>query len=78
MPHPRSLRENEEAMAETNDDWSAAPKDGFVINVEFLDGTKARARWNAQNGGRWEVLRQIGEWVGMEYEHHSVPRLWWK
>jgi hypothetical protein len=69
---------NEGAMAETNEDWSAAPKDGSVLNVRFRDGTRARARWNALNAGRWEVLRRSGEWVGMEYERHGDPDVWWE
>ena len=65
-------------MAETNEDWSAAPKDGSVLNVRFRDGTRARARWNALNGDRWEVLRRSGEWVGMEYERYGDPDVWWE
>jgi hypothetical protein len=65
-------------MTETNE-WRtvAPPKDGSEINVQFQSGTNARAKWNPQ-ACRWEVLRQSGEWVGMEYEHHSEPVVWWR
>jgi hypothetical protein len=66
-----------EAMIETNDDWGAAPKDGSEINVQFPDGSKTRAKWNAQTG-QWEVLRHSGEWVSMRYEHGiDDPVVWW-
>jgi hypothetical protein len=64
-------------MTETNDDWSAAPRDGSEISVEFRGGTKARARWNA-GSAQWEVLRRSGEWVKMKYEHGDHdPVVWW-
>jgi hypothetical protein len=63
-------------MIETNDDWGAAPRDGSEINVEFPNGAKARAKWNAQ-ACRWEVLQHNGEWVGMKYEHGGDLHVWW-
>jgi hypothetical protein len=89
MTHPRPkltilgnpiTGNNETLMTETNNDWGAAPKNGSEINVQFPDGTKARAKWNAaaQTGGQWEVLRHTGEWVSMRYDHgiHD-PDVWW-
>ena len=63
-------------MTETND-WGTAPKDGSEINVQFSDGPKARARWNAQTG-QWEVLRDSGKRVSIRYAHgiHD-PDVWW-
>jgi hypothetical protein len=63
-------------MTETND-WNTAPKDGSEINVQFPDGTRAKAKWNAQTG-QWEVLRNSGKWVSMQYEHgRTAPIVWW-
>jgi hypothetical protein len=72
-----ALEQNEEIMTEKND-WHTvpAPKDGSQINVQFRSGFNARAKWDPKSA-RWEVLRQSGEWVGMEYEHHSDPLVWW-
>ena len=58
-------------------DWASALKDGSVINVLFPDNTQAKARFNIQ-ASRWEVQRDSGDWVGMEYEHGArVPNSWW-
>jgi hypothetical protein len=64
-------------MTETNE-WRTVPppKDGSEVDVQFQNGTNAKAKWGHQ-ACRWEVLRQNGEWVGMEYEHHSEPVVWW-
>jgi hypothetical protein len=59
------------------EEWSTAPKDGSVINVEFPDGATSKARWNA-NEGRWEAIRANGTWVGMQYAHGlRDPIGWW-
>jgi hypothetical protein len=64
-------------MTQTNDDWSTAPKDGSVINIEFRGGTRAKAKWNAQTA-RWEVLRHSGKWVNIKFEHGTDhPLVWW-
>jgi hypothetical protein len=62
-------------MTETND-WNTAPKDGSEINVQFPDGTQAKAKWNAQTD-QWEVPRR-GKWASMQ-DVHGVrsPIVWW-
>ena len=50
-------------MNYTHEDWATAPKDGSVSNVQFSDGTEARARWSSEGIPQWEVLRASGEWV---------------
>jgi hypothetical protein len=63
-------------MSETRE-WSTAPKDGSEINVQFPDGTKARARWN-EIDSEWQVRQRDGEWKRMAYLHGgSDPRVWW-
>ena len=62
-------------MAETNE-WSTAPKDGSEINIQFPDGTKARAKWDSESG-QWKVPSG-GKWLNMEYVHgNSDPVVWW-
>ena len=57
-------------MTETNE-WSTAPKDGSEINIQFPDGTKARARWNAENGGEWQAQRATVN--GREWPTFTAP-----
>ena len=73
-----AVRAPTSTMSETNE-WNTAPKDGSEINVQFLGGTRARARWNAaKNGGEWEVLWQSGEWVSLKYDRgRGDPDIWW-
>lgn len=63
----------------TTRDWATAPKDGSIVNVQFPDGTKAKAKWNAvSSGGQWEVLRSSGKWVQMRFDHGiNDPIVWW-
>src|ERR1700730_11415197 len=74
----RRTEKGRATMSETNE-WNTAPKDGSEINVQFLGGTRARARWNAaKNGGEWEVLWQSGEWVSLKYDRgRGDPDIWW-
>ena len=64
-------------MTETND-WitKPPPKNGSEINVQFPDGTKAKAKWNAQ-ASQWEVPYE-GKWRNMRYAHGAHdPCVWW-
>src|ERR1051325_5386449 len=56
LPPNRTRSKEKQPVTETNE-WSTAPKDGSEINIQFPDGTKARARWNAENGGEWQAQR---------------------
>ena len=65
-------------MNYTHEDWATAPKDGSVINVQFPDGTQAKARLSTESAPQWEVLRGSGDWVSMDYEHgRQLPSRWW-
>ena len=56
-------------------EWHTAPRDGSEINVQFPDGTTAKARWLA---GHWEVLREDGQWRDMTYVYGPrEPEFWW-
>ena len=65
-------------MNYTHEDWTTAPKDGSVINVQFPDGTQARAKWSTDGAPQWQILRGSGDWVSMEYDHgRQPPSRWW-
>jgi hypothetical protein len=57
-------------------DWQRAPKDGSIINVEFVDGEITRARWDVVLK-HWQVPRSDGNLVTMELERHDLPQDWW-
>jgi hypothetical protein len=59
------------------EEWSTAPKDGSVINVQFAAAVTSKVRWNATEG-RWEVLRANGTWVGMQYAHGLRDPVGWR
>jgi hypothetical protein len=62
-------------MTETND-WNTAPKDGSEINVQFPDGTRAKAKWDAQTD-QWDVPRR-GKWASMrDVRGGRTPIVWW-
>ena len=66
-------------MSATHEDWATVPKDGSVINVQFPDGTQAKARWSIEGSGRWEVYSKHRKWIGMAYQHgRNVPIHWWR
>ena len=65
-------------MNYTHEDWATAPKDGSVINVQFPDGTQAKARWTTEGVPQWEVLRGGSEWDSMENDQgRQQPSRWW-
>lgn len=45
-------------------EWSTAPMDGTVINAQFEDGTKTKARYGTHTQ-QWEVLYRK-EWRPMQ------------
>ena len=57
-------------------EWQRAPRDGSLINVEFLNGEIRQARWDAATR-RWQLPRSDGSLVTMDHEPGCPPLDWW-
>ena len=59
------------------DEWKNARRDGSIINVQFSDGTRSKARWSFELG-IWQVANSAGQWKAMSYFHgNSADPIWW-